>query len=101
MGDLIRRKDVFDLLIGEFKNDEDLYVIGRLAAGVWMIPIVEAEPVVRGERLRRIALEVMEHQKNYSEDVCHMFSKGVQALVVAIEKELAELGGGVSDEDGL
>lgn len=50
MGDLIRRKDVFDLLIGEFKNDEDLYVVGRLAAGVWMIPVVEAEPVVHGER---------------------------------------------------
>jgi hypothetical protein len=43
--------------------------------------------------LRVIACEVMEHQKNYSEDVYHMFSKGVQAFLVAIEKALAEMEG--------
>lgn len=42
--------------------------------------------------LRVIACEVMEHQKNYAEDVYHMFSKGVQAFLVAIEKALAEMG---------
>ena len=41
--------------------------------------------------LRMIACEVMEHQKNYSEDVYHMFSKGVQAFFVAIEKALEEM----------
>lgn len=41
--------------------------------------------------LRVIACEVMKHQKNYSEDVYHMFSKGVQAFLVAIEKALAEM----------
>ena len=41
--------------------------------------------------LRVIACEVMEHQKNYSEDTCHMFSKGVQAFLVAIENEMRKL----------
>lgn len=41
--------------------------------------------------LRILATEVMEHQKNYSEDTCHMFSKGVQAFLVAIENEMRQL----------
>ena len=38
--------------------------------------------------LRTIATKTMEHQKNYSEDIYHMCSKGVCALVIAIENEL-------------
>lgn len=96
-----------DALIEEFEEYEDYVrensdcfvsasetsdVVDYLRELAMRMPTVEAEPVVHGERLRRIALEVMGHQKNYSEDVYHMFSKGVQALVVAIEKELTELG---------
>lgn len=38
--------------------------------------------------LRVIASEVMKEQENYSIDKNHMFSKGVQSLLIAIENEL-------------
>lgn len=41
--------------------------------------------------LRVIACKVMDCQENYSEDIYHMFSKGVQALLVAIENEIQKL----------
>lgn len=47
MDDLIRKQDVFKLLIEEFKDSEDLYLAGKLFANVDMIPTVNAEPVVR------------------------------------------------------
>lgn len=42
--------------------------------------------------LRVIATEVMARQKNYlQEDTCHYFSKGVQAMVIAIENMIKEV----------
>lgn len=41
--------------------------------------------------IREIACKTMEQQKNYSEDTCHMFSKGVQALCIALENNLRNL----------
>lgn len=38
--------------------------------------------------LREIASKVMERQKKYHEDTYHYFMKGVQAMVIAIEKEI-------------
>lgn len=37
--------------------------------------------------VRDIAIKTMQHQTNYSEDTCHMFSKGVQALCIALEND--------------
>ena len=49
MGDLISRQKVFDLITQVCKDKENLYLAGVMAAGVQMIPTVEAVPVVRGE----------------------------------------------------
>lgn len=40
--------------------------------------------------LRALATELMKNQKNYSEDSCHYFSKGIQAFVIHIENFIAE-----------
>lgn len=49
MSDLVRRQDVYDLIIKTFKDEEDLYKAGVLATGVNLLPTAEAEPVVHGE----------------------------------------------------
>ena len=48
--------------------------------------------------LRALATELMKNQKNYSEDTCHYFSKGIQAFVIHIEKFIAEQMKGEQDE---
>ena len=56
-----------------------------------VVDLVDCLDRSNGIYLRKIASDVMDHQKNYSEDIYHMFSKGVQAFLVAIENELTEL----------
>lgn len=75
------------LLAKYIENDEHLFIttLDNLANRILEL---YHQNELASTYLRVIALEVMEHQKNYSEDVYHMFSKGVQAFLIAIEKEL-------------
>ena len=63
------------------KKEQQAYHLGKIDAYNELITNTNTS-------IKAIAAKTLEHQQNYPEDIYNMYTKGVCALVVAIENEL-------------